>query len=403
MTRVVIRNGRVLDVVAGEYHSGWSVRVEDGRIVEVAASVSTAGAEVVDAADRVVMPGLIDAHVHPMLSSLDVAALTHEPRTLLAQRARVALEAMLTRGFTTVRDNCGGDRGLVRATEEGLIRGPRLLVAGRALSQTGGHGDARAAGDLCAHNAGIVSRIADGVDEVRRAAREELRQGADHLKIMASGGVASPTDEVWMLQYSVEEMVAAVQEATARGTYVAAHAYTAEAITRAVEAGARSIEHGNLIDAPAATLMASRGAFLVPTLIAYDKIAQYGEELGMPADQLRKIGDVIDAGLGSLKIARDAGVKVGFGTDLLGEIQRYQSDELRIRSRAQDAIDIIRSATVVNAELLGLEGQVGVLQPGAHADVLIVDGDPLHDATVLAEVERLHLVMRAGEIAHARA
>jgi imidazolonepropionase-like amidohydrolase len=398
MTRLVIRNGRVLDVVAGDYRVGWSVLIADGRIAEIGPDVAAAGAESIDAGDRVVMPGLIDAHVHPMLSSLDVASLTHEPTTLLAQRARFALEAMLARGFTTVRDNCGGDRGLVRATEEGLIRGPRLLVAGRALSQTGGHGDARAAGDLCAHNAGIVARIADGVDEVRRAAREELRQGAHHLKIMASGGVASPTDEIWMLQYSAAEMRAAVEEATARRTYVAAHAYTAETITRAVEAGARSIEHGNLLDAPAAALMAERGAFLVPTLVAYDKIAQYGERYGMPPAQLRKVADVIDAGLGSLKIARDAGVSVGFGTDLLGEIQRYQGEEFRIRARADDPIDTIRSATIVNADLLGLAGRAGVVAVGADADLLIVDGDPLADATVLGDSERLHLVMRAGEV-----
>ena len=402
MARVVIRNGRVLDVEAGDYAGGWSVLVEDGVVVEVGSSVAAAGADVIDARDRVVMPGLIDAHVHPMMSSLDIGALGREPVTLLAQHARVALEAMLARGFTTVRDNCGGDRGLVRAVEQGLIRGPRLFVAGRALSQTGGHGDAREAGDLCGHHAGFGSVVADGVDEVRRAAREELRRGAHHLKIMASGGVASPSDEIWMLQYSAAEMRAAVQEATARGTYVAAHAYGAAAVTRAVEAGVRTIEHGNLIDAAAAASMAQRGAFLVPTLVAYDKIAQFGEELGMPPGQLRKVGDVIDAGLGSLKIARDAGVQIGFGTDLLGGLQRHQSHEFRIRSRAEEPIDTIRSATVINAQIVGLDGRAGVLQPGAYADVLIVDGDPLGDAAVLADTDRLAMVMRGGEVMHTR-
>lgn len=402
MTRVVISNGRVLDVEAGDYRSGWSVLIEDGRIVELGPTVAAKGAEVIDAADRVVMPGLLDAHVHPMLSSLDLAALNHEPVTLLAQRARVALEATLARGFTTVRDACGGDRGLVRAIDEGLIRGPRLFVSGRALSQTGGHGDSRGTGDLCAHNAMLATRIADGVDEVRRAAREELRQGVDHIKIMASGGVASPSDEIWTLQYSPQEMRAIVEEATARRSYVLAHAYTAEAATRAAQAGVRSVEHGNLIDAAAAAVMAAQGCWLVPTLITYEKIAEFGEELGMPAAQRRKVTDVIDAGLDSLRIARDAGVKIGFGTDLLGDIQRYQSDEFRIRSRAEDAIDTIRSATVVNAELMGLEGQAGILQPGADADLLVVDGDPLSDAAVLADTDRIHLVVRGGEVVVSR-
>ena len=402
MSRVLIRNARVLDVEAGDYRTGWSVLVEDGVVVELGPTVASSGADSIDAADRVVMPGLIDAHVHPMLSSLDLGALDREPVTLLAQRAGAALESMLRRGFTTARDACGGDRGLVRALEEGLIRGPRLLVAGRALSQTGGHGDARTAGDLCAHGSGLASRIADGVDEVRRAAREELRRGADHLKIMASGGVASPSDEIWTLQYSVEEMRAVVEEAAARRTYVLAHAYTAAAITRAVDAGVGSIEHGNLIDAPAATLMAERGCVLVPTLVTYEKIAEHGERFGMPAAQRRKVVDVIDAGLGSLQIARDAGVQIGFGTDLLGELQRYQSDEFRIRSRAEAPIDTIRSATVVNAQLVGLAGRAGELRPGAHADLLVVDGDPLSDVSVLAEPDAIHLVMRAGEVVATR-
>lgn len=395
---LLIRNARVLDVAAGDYNAGWSVLVEDGVIRDMGASVTAAGAETFDAADRVVMPGLIDAHVHPMISSLNIGSLADEPATLVALRARVALEATARRGFTTVRDACGGDRGLVRATEDGLIKGPRLFVSGRALSQTGGHGDSRRPGDACVGHTDTFSRIADGVDEVRRAAREELRAGAHQLKIMASGGVASPSDEIWTLQYSVEEMRAAVEEAAARRSYVLAHAYTADAVARAVNAGVRSIEHGNLIDAPTAALMADAGTFLVPTLVTYAKLHEFGADLDMPADQLRKVPDVIDAGLDSLSLAAAAGVKIGFGTDLLGELQVHQNDEFRIRAGAQDPIDIIRSATVVNAELLGLEGRVGAVQPGYEADLLVVDGDPLGDATVLADHERISLVMRAGEV-----
>ena len=397
-SRTLIRNARLLDVEAGSYRTGTTVLVEDGKIAEVGADVTAAGADSIDANDRCVMPGLLDAHVHPMISSLDIGSLADEPVTLIAQRARAELEAILRRGFTTVRDACGGDRGLVRAIDEGLIAGPRLFVSGRALSQTGGHGDSRPANHLCGASSDFTSRIADGVDEVRRAAREELRAGAHQLKIMASGGVASPSDEIWTLQYSPEEMRAAVDEAAARRSYVLAHAYTAEAVERAVLAGVRSIEHGNLINAETAALMARHGTFLVPTLITYEKIFAVGEELGMPADQRRKVVDVIDAGLDSLTLARRAGVKIGFGTDLLGQLQRHEAEEFRVRAGAEDPIDTIRSATLVNAELMGLEGVAGVLKPGADADLLIVDGDPLADATVLVDPERLDLVMRAGEV-----
>ena len=394
----LIRNARLLDVVAGDYRTGTDVVVADGVIADVGQGITAQGAEVIDARDRVVMPGLMDAHVHPMLSSLDIRALRDEPISLLSQKARLAMEDMVRRGFTTARDACGGDRGLSDAVTQGLINGPRLFVSGRALSQTGGHGDARAATDFCGAHYDLAGRIADGVDAVRLAAREELKAGADQLKIMASGGVASPTDQIWTLQYTVEEMRAAVEEAAARRTYVLAHAYTAEAITRAVQAGVRSIEHGNLLDAAAASLMAEHGTFLVPTLITYEKIYELGEQFGMPAAQRRKVTDVIDAGLGSLKLARDAGVRIGFGTDLLGELQAYQNEEFRIRAKAENPIDVIRSATVVNAELFGLGGHAGVLEPGAAADLLIVDGDPLDDLAVLTDQERIHVVMREGMV-----
>lgn len=396
-----VTNARLLDVEQAEVVAGVTIVIDDGRIVEVGRGAAPSAAEVYDAHDRIVMPGLLDAHVHPMLASMDVASLSHVPTTLLANRARAELEAMLRRGYTTVRDACGGDRGLVLATERGLVDGPRLLVSGRALSQTGGHGDVTPAHGACrcgAAQATPFSRVADGVDEVRRAAREELRAGADQLKVMASGGVASPSDEIWTLQYSHDEIAAMVEEAAARRTYVLAHAYTPQTITRAVMAGCRSIEHGNLLDAPTAELMSSHGAYLVPTLVAYEQIHELGEELGMPADQRRKVGDVIDQGLGSLKIARSAGVRIGLGSDLLGEAQAHQAGELRIRARVEDPFDLLRSATIVNAELFGLAGEVGTLAPGAHADLLIVDGEPQEDPAILADPSSLVLVMRGGRV-----
>jgi imidazolonepropionase-like amidohydrolase len=245
------------------------------------------------------------------------------------------------------------------------------------------------------------AHVADGVDAVRRAAREELRRGATQLKIMASGGVASPSDPIWTVQYSHDEIAAVVDEARGRRTYVCAHAYTPAAIRRAVEAGVRSVEHGNLLDDPTAALIAERGAYLVPTLVTYEKIAELGARFGFPARSIEKVKDVIDHGLGSLEIAARHGVPIGFGTDLLGETHPFQAHELVIRARAMAPIDVLRSATVVNAALLERAGELGVVAPGALADLLVVDGNPLADLTLLdGQGERLALVMRGGEIVH---
>jgi imidazolonepropionase-like amidohydrolase len=235
---------------------------------------------------------------------------------------------------------------------------------------------------------------------VRKAAREELRRGARQIKIMASGGVASPSDPIWNVQYSVEEMRAIVEEAQGWRTYAMAHAYTPEAITRAVAAGVRTIEHGNLIDAEAAAHMKRAGAYLVPTLVTYHALDELGRALGFPAASQAKVQDVLDAGLASLEIARDAGVPMGFGTDLLGEAHEQQSRELSIRAQVLPPAEILRSATLTNAEILGQEGELGVVAPGARADLLVVDGDPLSDLSLLeGQGRHLPVVMAGGRLA----
>ncbi|MFT4193484.1 metal-dependent hydrolase family protein, partial [Ottowia sp.] len=239
----------------------------------------------------------------------------------------------------------------------------------------------------------------DGVDNVRRTVRELLQMGADQIKIMSSGGVASPTDPVNALGYSLEETRAIVDEAAARHTCVLAHAYTPEAIRRAVECGVRSIEHGNLIDAPTARLMAERGAYAVPTLITYEALARDGARLGLGAESVAKIAQVREAGLRSLEIFRDAGVKMAFGTDLLGASHDLQSEELLIRAQVQSTLEVLQSATLVGAELLGQAGRLGEIAPGAIADLLLVDGDPLADLRCLAgQGERIALVMQGGAV-----
>jgi imidazolonepropionase-like amidohydrolase len=317
-------------------------------------------------------------------------------------RSAEVLAGMLERGFTTVRDVGGCDWGLAQAVEEGYVRGPRVLFGGKALSQTGGHGDVRSRGRTAlepAASSANLSAICDGVSEVRRAAREELRRGAHHIKLMLSGGVASPTDRVDSTQFSREEIRAAVEEATAANRYVAGHAYTSRAINRGLECGVRSIEHGNLMDASSIPLFVAHAAFYVPTLVTYWALAEHGRAAGLPQASFEKVFDVLDAGRGALERAARGGVQIAFGTDLLGAMHQYQSREFKLRAEVMPADAIVRSATTVGARLLRLEGQIGTLMPGAYADLLIVEGNPLEDITVLAEPERsVRLVMKAGRI-----
>ena len=401
----LFRHGRIFDGTSEELLEDVEVLVEGSRIVEVSdVPIPSGAAEVVDLRGRTLMPGLIDAHFHAIAASPDLGAVEHMPSSLIAQHARANLEATLKRGFTTVRDAAGADYGLARAIEAGLIAGPRLFYSGHALSQTGGHGDFRSyesgpAICSCGLGARHFSTVADGVPEVRRAAREELRRGATQIKIMGSGGVSSPSDPISNLQYSEEEIRAAVWEANSWGAYVMAHVYTPEAIRRCVEFGVRSIEHANLIDADTAALAAERGAFVVPTLATYESLGRRGAALGLPKVSLDKLGTVSDAGVASLEILRDAGVKTGFGTDLLGAMHEDQLTEFEIRSRVLPNVEILRQATSLNAELLGRSGELGTVTVGALADLVIVDGDPIADLGVLSgRGERISLVMKGGRV-----
>ena len=412
MQSVLFSNAALLDPLREELLEGHYLLVEDGLVREVSdRPLRASSARTIDLAGRTLMPGLIDLHVHVMATQLDLSAQVALPDALVTMRAVPLLAAMLRRGFTTVRDAGGAGYGLKCAIAEGTVPGPRLYVSGHALSQTGGHGDTRARSDYLrpvggcgCFRAGALSRVVDGVDAVRKAVREELQMGADQIKIMASGGIASPTDPIAAWGYADDEIRAIVHEANARQTYVMAHAYTADAIERVVRLGVRSIEHGNLVDERVAALMAAHGAFMVPTLATYEALAAEGTALGLPARSAEKIEAVRSAGLRALEICRRAGVRIGFGTDLLGASQRLQLEEFRIRSAVQPPAEIIRSATVVGAELLGMEERLGRLVPAAHADLLVVDGNPLRDLSCLWDVPAggPALVMKGGVIHHER-
>ena len=403
MAATLFRNLRLFDGLADTLAEGLDVLVEGERIKEVSDRPVTAGnARVIDAGGRTLMPGLIDAHIHAYGVDADLGRLDLLPRSLQALRAAERLKDSLRRGFTTVRDAGGADWGLKIAVDTGLIPGPRLFHPGRALSPTGGHGDMRPNVFLeqfcgCCAPSQAISVIADGVDEVRKAVRAELKRGAHAIKIMASGGVASPSDPIYALQYSDEEIACAVWEAKAWRSYVLAHAYTPESISRAVRLGVRSIEHANLIDAPTAGLMAEKGAFAVPTLVTYDALAEEGPALGMPEASMKKLADVREAGLGSLEILKRAGVRMAFGTDLLAEMHRRQSDEFVIRRQVLSAPEVLRQATSECAALLMQDGQLGVVKAGALADLILVDGDPIKDIGVLTgQGERIPFVMKGG-------
>jgi len=408
MTQILLKGGNVLDPVRGALLSRHDVLIDGERIVEVsAAAINAPHAKLIDVSGKTVMPGLIDLHVHVLASLANLGINAVQPNVLVAFRAMPIMRGMLERGFTTVRDAGGADWGLSQAVATGLIPGPRIFPSGKALSQTGGHGDFRPRSDTlepcsCAFRAGAIARVVDGVDAVRLAVREEIQKGATQIKIMASGGVASPTDPIGNTQYSEDEIRAIVAEAEAAQTYVMAHAYTGRAITRAVRCGVRTIEHGNLVDAAAARVMREHGAFVVPTLITYDALARDGARLGLPADSVAKIETVRQAGRDSLAIYAEAGVPMGFGSDLLGEMHQYQSEEFLIRAALLGNAEALRSATSIAAQILQREGELGAIQAGALADVLVVDGDPLADIGVLAgAASHIEMVMQAGKIHNA--
>ena len=401
--RIAFRNASLFDSRKGVMRRGATVVVEGGRIAQVAFRQKTkiADARVYDLNGKALLPGLIDCHVHVTAVDYNVLRLSMQPPSLITALAKDVLEGMLLRGFTTARDAAGADFGLAEAIERGLFKGPRLFISGWPLTQTGGHGDARPKGArtmicTCA-GLGLYGAVADGVAEVRRAAREQLRNGANQIKVMAGGGVMSPTDPIEGTQYSVDELRAICEEAEAANTYVMAHAYSPRSIERAVRAGVRSIEHGNLLDEKSARAMKACGAYLVPTLATYTALNDEAVALDLPSSGIEKLAKVRRQGIDAIRIAKAAGVPIAFGTDLLGHMHARQSAEFGLRLPAMLPAEILQSATSVAAQLLGQEGKLGVIAPGAAADLLVVASDPTKSLAPLQAPEKgLLAVMKAG-------
>lgn len=397
--------GRVLDAEMGILAEGLDVLVTGDRIVAVGAGIAApADTQTIDVAGRTIMPGLIDCHVHVVAETLDLWGNMTAPASLSALRSARVMNEALMRGFTTLRDLGGADYGLVRAVNEGVITGPRIVICGKGLTTTGGHADLRSRTDdrpgIFSDRLGSMGLIVDGVDNVRAACRTMIKEGANFIKVMANGGVSSPNDPIHSIQYSRDEILAMVEEAENAGLYVAAHVYTDKAIRRCVELGVHSLEHCNLIEPETARLAAEKGCIAVPTLVAYDALALEGEALGLGAAEFAKIEVVRSGGLRSLEVMRDAGLPMAFGSDLLGELRKYHCMEFELLAKVLTSAEIIRSATTVGARLCQLEGEAGIIAAGASADILVVDGNPLEDISVLqGDGAQMAAIMTRGKFA----
>lgn len=402
--RVVVRDVRVLDGTGRDPGGRTDVVIANGRIESIgpAGARRGIGTTVIDGSGTTLMPGLTDAHVHFALIGPHG---DHGNEAFVSHVLRVGrmIEGALDEGFTTIRDAGGLDPAWARAVAAGLLRGPQILPSGSVLSQTGGHGDLRAQHESVHAGAsipGLVARpeVVDGADEVRRAAREQLRRGATQIKLLASGGIVSPTDPFESVQFSRDEIAAAVEVARGWGTYVLAHCHTSPAIETAIEAGARSIEHASLLTPETARRMAERGAYMVPTLQALEMLATYPERWNLLPEKVARLRSIADGAAESVRIAAEAGVAIASGSDVVGPWQGRRGEEVVLKARILGAHRAIVSATKTNAELFNLAGEIGTVEIGKRADLILVTGDPLSDVGLLAEPASIPLVLLAGAV-----
>jgi imidazolonepropionase-like amidohydrolase len=405
MTSLLLNDATLLDCTGRDPQPHMSLLVEDGRIARIGAAGTLAapdGAQSIDGGGRTLMPGLTDAHVHLGLVA-DGANPPPESHVSYVMKVVDNIRIALDEGFTTVRDAGNLDPAYALAVDQGQIVGPRILPAGSFLSITGGHGDQRFRFDdrgaesipgLVAH-----SEICDGVDAVRAATRRQIRRGATQVKLMASGGIMSPNDPLESLQFTVDEMAAAVHEAQAFGKYVMAHCWTPGAMNNALEAGVRSLEHGSLIDESTAKRMAAQNAFLVPTVVILEVLARSD---AVPEFSRAKLDLVRGAAAESVHIAERAGVSIGSGSDLLGPRQSRRASEIAEKAKHLGAMAAIVSATRTNAELFRLQDRIGTVEEGKDADLILVDGDPLTDIGCLVDAHNIACVMTRGNVVKSR-
>lgn len=422
----VFVNINVVDTTEGKILPGRIVRIQGGQITSITPQSDAASEQAtqpayhhpgskddeaihINSAGKYLSPGLIDAHVHlaSVPGTADLQSAMATPAAVSAFRQPFQCKQMLERGYTSARDCGGASPALKEAISEGVFPGPRLFIAGHALSQTGGHGDRRGAHEDAATDGGELggglSTVVDGVPEVLRAARTQVRRGADFLKLMAGGGVASPTDALGGVQFTGDEMRAAADVADAAGTFATAHAYTARAVRRAVGSGVRGIEHGNFIDEETARLMADNGVYLTPTLVTYQAMADPRYAAFLPGHNQDKNRQVLEQGLKSVRIAHEAGVRMCLGSDLLSFLGVEQLKEFGLRAQVLGSEDVLRHATVNPARMLGQENQLGQVKEGFIADLLVLNANPLEDVTIFEKPEKhLLAVIKEGRVYSSR-
>lgn len=391
---ILLTNASLVDVRKGEVRQDTTIRISNGKIAEVCSGNGSKGGGLsdqiaIDLQGKYVMPGLCDNHTHVTGApgGLSFQQLYHMEPSSSYLRTAYVLKTMLLRGFTSVRDTGGADAGLRSAIAEGLIPGPRLIIAGKALSQTGGHADFRDAHDSkepsCCSGIPNLGRVCDGVPACLAAARDELRRGSDFIKIMGGGGFCSPNDPLHMVQYTAEEIKAITTTASFMGTYATVHAYTPASIRHAVENGARGIEHGSFIDAETAKFCVEKGVMFTPTLGVYEAFRHPPFNATLIESNKKKLEEIVSKGQDGLKILKDLGAKVCYGSDLLGGTHYQQNSGFGLLSEVFSPAEILRMATINCAEPMRLEGQLGVVEEGYLGDVLVLDKNPLQDIASL--------------------
>lgn len=406
-------NANIVDMQAGTILENASLTTRQGKIHSISQSISEplpTDLIIVDCQGRYLCPGLFDAHVHLCAVSGfgDLSKVFGNPNDVHLLRQPYSAAQMLHRGFTSIRDCGGAQLALKEAIEDGVFPGPRVFISGHALSQFGGHGDLRGSHEpteCCGglHSNNHLGRLCNGVPECMVSVREEIRCGADFIKIMGSGGVASPTDKLEHFQFTAAEIQAMVECASNAGTFVTAHAYTVKAIRHCIDNGVRGIEHGNFVDPPTAHLMAENGVYLTPTLIAYAQMASNRWKGYLPPEAQTKKSQVLKSGLEALKTASEAGVTICYGSDLLGPLGSAQTHEFALRAQILSPLEVLRSATVNPAKMMGWEDSIGQLQEGFIADVVILNANPLEDVTIFDRPEEHVLgVMKDGRVYKSR-
>jgi imidazolonepropionase-like amidohydrolase len=409
-----ITHARLLDCINDEPLEDASVVVEDGVIRDVFAGDGSLPPEarVIHAGGKTVMPGLIEGHEHFAVTTNDMGACLFDPPFLTAVRIKRQLENILQSGFTTVRDGGGGHWSHRQAIEDGLINGPRLLICGPLISITGGHGDFNRRGELTfppeVRFLNLMC-LTDGVEECRKAARDQFQLQADHLKICITGGCASPNDEPWQVHMTEEEVRTFVEEAEAHGMYIMGHSLNDNGNRRAVECGVRTIEHGSFLSEDTAMLMKERGTHLVSTLAVVDWAERYGKERGAAEWFLRKLANpncspdgasILEGMVRAAQVALRAGVLVGSGSDYFGTMcgGEAMNIKLLVDLVGMSPYQAVKAATSVNAEIVQMQDRIGSIEPGKWADILVVQGNPDEDINVLVNPYNICLVMKQGQI-----